>query len=78
MSSSIGHNPTFSLLATRDEILSWMIETWMEKHLVSDSNCNSLNPNPPKNLQGMTINVRLAFSVGDTTPRLTISHEQDN
>ena len=29
--------------------------------------------NSPKTLQGMTNNVGLAFSVGDTTPRFTIS-----
>ena len=34
--------------------------------------------NPPKNLQGMTNNVELTFSVGDTTPRFRISIEQDN
>ena len=31
-----------------------------------------------KNLQGMENNVRLTFSVGDTTPRFTISIEQDD
>ena len=29
-------NSYLLLLATCDEILSWMIETWMEKHLVND------------------------------------------
>jgi hypothetical protein len=29
-------------------------------------------------LQGMTNNVELTFSVGDTTPRFTISIEQDH
>ena len=32
----------------------------------------------PKKLQGMTNNVWLAFSVGDTTPQFAISIEQDN
>ena len=33
--------------------------------------------NPPKNLQEMTNNGGLTFSVSDTTPRFTISFEQD-
>ena len=33
---------------------------------------------PQKSLQGRTNNVGLAFSVGDTIPRLTISIEQDD
>ena len=33
---------------------------------------------PQKKLQGMTNNVGLTFSVGDTIPRFTISIEQDN
>jgi hypothetical protein len=33
---------------------------------------------PNKKLQGMTNNVGLAFSVGDTTSQFTISIEQDN
>ena len=33
---------------------------------------------PSKKLQGMTNNVGLTFSVGDTTSQLTISIEQDN
>ena len=36
--------PCLLLSATRDEILSWMIEIWMKCHLVSDNYCN------PKNL----------------------------
>ena len=35
--------PYLLLLATCDEILSWMIEIWMENHLISDSNCNSVS-----------------------------------
>ena len=34
--------------------------------------------NIPKKLQGMAHNVGLTFSVGNTTPRFTISFEQDN
>ena len=63
------------LLATYDEILSWLIEIWMKNCLVSSSNYKC---NPPKKLQGMENNVRLTFSVGDTTPRFTISIEQDD
>ena len=38
-------------LATHDEILSWMIESWMKDHLVSDRNCNTVNlQTPPKKL----------------------------
>ena len=39
------HSPKLYLLllATCDEILSWMIEIWMKNHLVSDSNCNTGN-----------------------------------
>jgi hypothetical protein len=29
--------PYLLMLATCDEILSWMIEIWMETHLVSDN-----------------------------------------
>ena len=52
-----------------------MIEIWTKHHLVSDS--NSINP-PPHTLQGMANDVGLTFSVGNTTPRVTISIEQDN
>ena len=40
--------PYLLLSATCDEILSWMIEIWMENNLVSDSNCNTVNLQPPK------------------------------
>jgi hypothetical protein len=43
MTSSIGQKPYLRLLATCDEMLLWMIEIWMENHLVSDSNCNTIN-----------------------------------
>ena len=33
---------------------------------------------PPRNLQGTTNNLGLAFSVGDAIPRFRISIEQDN
>ena len=50
----------------------------MKKHLVSDSDCDSINLYPPKKLQGMTNNVGLTFSVGDAIPQFTISIEQDD
>ena len=50
----------------------------MKNHLVSDSDCNTVIYNPPKNLQGKAKNVGLTFSVGGTIPRFTISIEQDN
>ena len=59
-------NPYLLLSATCDEILSWMIEMWMKSHLVSDSNCNTINLYPPKNLQKLTNNVGLIFSVTNT------------
>ena len=78
-------DPYLLLLAIPDEILSRMIEIWVENYLVSDSNCNAINLQPPNFyflfnifLQGMTNNIVLAFSVGDTTPRFTINIEQDN
>ena len=53
-----------------------MIEIWMKNQLISDNICNIYNH--PKTLQGMTNNVGLTFSVGDTTPWFTNSIEQDN
>ena len=71
--------PYLLLLATSDEILSWMIENWMKILLVSDSIRNTVNLLSPKNnLQGMTNNVGLTFSVGGTILRFTISIEQDD
>ena len=43
-----------------------MIEIWIKNHLVSGSDCNTVNLESPKNLQGMTNNVGLTLSVGDT------------
>jgi hypothetical protein len=50
----------------------------MTNHLVSDSNCNTMNMLFHKILQGVTNNVGLTCSVGDTMPQFTISIEQDN
>ena len=44
-----------------------MIEILMKISFVSDSHCNNVFYNAPKNLQGMKNDVGLAFSVGDTT-----------
>ena len=52
-----------------------MIEIWM-KYLVTDSNCNIVNLQPPKSLQGIATNVGLTFSVGDIIPWFTISIEK--
>ena len=50
MSSSIGQKSYLLLSATCDEILSWMIESWMKNHLVSDSNGNTVNALSPKKI----------------------------
>ena len=56
-----------------------MIEIWVKNHLVSDIKCNNVNQYAQfvfyKEWQ---IIFRLTFSVGDTTPGVTISIEQDN
>jgi hypothetical protein len=38
---------------------------WMKNHLVSDSNCNTVNYSPPKKLQGTTNNVGLTISINN-------------
>ena len=70
--------PTFFCHQLSDEISSWMIEIWMKNHLVSDSNCNTVNIFSLKKLQGMTYNIGLTLSVSDTVPQFTISTEQVN
>jgi hypothetical protein len=60
--------PHLLMSATCDEILSRMINIWIKKHLIIDSNCDHVNLLSPNNLQGMTNNVELAISVGDTIP----------
>ena len=66
------------LSTTWDQILSWMIEIWMENDLVSDSSCNTVNlSSPPKKLQGVTKSVELTFTIGNTIQRFTIGIEQD-
>ena len=41
--------PCLLLSATCDEILSPMIEICMKNHLISDSNCDTVNLYSPKN-----------------------------
>ena len=75
--------PYLLVSKTCGRILSWMVEIWMKTHLVSVSNCNTGNlyhPRPPHTffLQGMKNKVGLTFSVGNSSPWLTIGIEQDN
>ena len=54
-----------------------MIEIGCISHLVRHGNRNSVKSRiPSKNLQGMTINVGLTYSVRDTTLCFAISIEQ--
>ena len=52
----------------RDEVVSWVIEIWMKKHLVSGNNCNvHCKFITPKFANTKSqIMARLTFSVGDT------------
>jgi hypothetical protein len=51
-------------------MLLWMIEIWIRIHVtIILQHCNSIIPK--MRLQGMTNNVRLTLSVGDTAPELT-------
>ena len=81
--------PYLLLPTTCGEILSWMIEIWIKKNLVSDINCKhrkSITPTPKKllinnkliKLQGMTSKCRVNISCDDTTLWFTIKIEQDN
>jgi hypothetical protein len=72
--------PYLLLSATCDELLSWMIEIWINNHLVQQLTVIATLEiySLPENLQGMINIVGLTFSVGDTTPRFTNSIEQDN
>jgi hypothetical protein len=70
--------PYLLLSTTCDEIVSWMLEIWMKKQLVSDNNYNIVNLYPPKFSQRMTKYVGLTFSVSDTISQFTTSIEQDN
>ena len=59
--------PYLLLLATWDEIISWMIDILMKNHLISGSfKCNIVNLHSPNFLQEMTNYVELTFSVGTT------------
>jgi hypothetical protein len=46
--------PYILLLATCDEILSWMIEIWMKICFANARNCNTVIKiyNPPRNYEG--------------------------
>ena len=46
--------------------------------VMDDWNLDEIPPPPKKKVQGMINNVGLIFSVGDTTPRVTLNIEQDN
>ena len=82
----MGDGPVHSLIKTLSSLVSilwWNIvmDDWDSKknHLVSDSilqHCKFIIPKG--NLQGMTNNVGLTFSGGDTSLRFGISIEQDN
>ena len=81
MSSSIGKN--LALSTTCDEILSWMIESWMNNHLVIDNYCNTVNLQSPqikkrKRVARNENEVGLTFRVGDLILWFTIKIEQDN
>ena len=45
----------------------WMIENWIENHVVSVKFDNIVNLQCPTYFKGMTNNVRFTFSGGDTT-----------
>ena len=55
-----------------------MMKFWMKNHLVSDNNCNIVDPYSPIKLQGKTTKFRFTFSVDDTILQFTISIEQEN
>ena len=38
--------PSHVVASTRDEMLTWMIEIWMEIYLASDSDCNTVTLQP--------------------------------
>ena len=51
-----------------------MIESRMKNHIVNVSNYNTINLYcQKKNYKGMTHNVGVTVSVGDTTPEVTTS-----
>jgi hypothetical protein len=53
------------LSANGDEILSWMIEIWMKKNLLTDGFYNTVKLSSQNNLKRMTNNVGFILSVGD-------------
>ena len=59
---------TLRSLTHQNVMLAWMIEIWMKNHSVNDNVCNIVNIICPNFFfkQGVTNNVRLTSSVGDT------------
>jgi hypothetical protein len=51
--------------------------SWMMDEFIFGQNPKYIY-NPPQNLQGMTNNVGLTFSVGDAMPQCTINTVKDN
>ena len=78
MNLFIGQKPYFVLSTTCAKILSWMIEIWMENHLVSDSNCNTVNLQSPSKFTRNDKYIGLTYSVCDTIPHVRIGIEEDN
>ena len=72
--------PYLFLWATWDETLSWIHDCNLDEILICKWQYlqHYKSTIPSKHLQGMTNNIGLIFSVGDTTPQFTISIEQDN
>ena len=56
-------------------VMNNVMEIWMKNHLVGDDIWSTVNFNSQILLKGMTNNVRLIFSVGDTTLGFTICIE---
>ena len=73
LSSCIGKNPYLLLSAIVMNYCHGPMDKWNldDQPLVS-------NYNPPENFQGMTNNVGLTFSVGDTILQFTINIKQEN
>jgi hypothetical protein len=70
MRLSLGQNPTFSCQQLVMKLIVMDDQLWMKNHLVSNNNNNIVYlESLKKNLQGMTNNVGLTLSVGDTIAR---------
>ena len=73
MCPSFGPNST-SCQQLLTKLLPRVIEIWKKNHLVNDNNGNTVTLQFSQKLQGMTKNVGLTSSVGDRTPRFTITN----